>query len=86
MMKHSLYALIFIGLTLFGQATAATPPDDNLNATAWSQTSIEHNLILLQTYKTAENQLIAALNDPHWNALTPDERTNMPAAAKPAIF
>ncbi|OYV47013.1 MAG: acid phosphatase [Halothiobacillus sp. 20-53-49] len=85
-MKHSLFALVFIGLTLFGQATAATPPDDNLNATAWSQTSIEHNLILLQTYKTAENQLIAALNDPHWNALTPDERTNMPAAAKPAII
>jgi len=83
-----LRTLRFIGLALLIQAPtfAATPPDDNLNATAWSQTSIEHNLIVLQTYKTAENQLIAALNDPHWNALTPDERTATNAMLKPAII
>lgn len=86
MNKKFLYAFTLLGLAAWGQAFAATPPDDNLNATAWSQTSIEHNLILLQTYKTAENKLIAALNDPHWNALTPDERTANNATLKPAII
>jgi acid phosphatase len=28
----------------------AAPADDNLNAVAWSQTAIEHDLIYLQTY------------------------------------
>jgi acid phosphatase len=66
--------------------SAPAPADDNLNATAWTQTSIEHKLILIQTYKTAENQLIAALNDPHWNALTPDERAPQNANLKPAVI
>lgn len=86
MNRNFWYALTLLGLVVWGQALAATSPDDNLNATAWSQTSVEHDLILQQTYKTAENQLIAALNDPHWNALTPDERTETKAALKPAII
>lgn len=86
MKKGLLIALTLLGLTFWGHAFAATPPDDNLNATAWSQTSIEHKLIVLQTYKTAENQLIAALNDPHRDALTPDERTESNVTLKPAII
>lgn len=77
-------SLLFSSYTL--SAPARIPADDNLNATAWTQTSIEHKLIFIQTYKTAENQLINALNDPHWNALTPDERTQNSAALKPAVI
>jgi acid phosphatase len=87
MSRSILFSLCAIGLMLSSQAlNAAVLPDDNLNATAWSQTSIEHHLILIQTYKTAENQLIAAINDSHWNALTPNEHTQTNAALKPAVI
>ncbi|CAM5615516.1 hypothetical protein [Rhodanobacter lindaniclasticus] len=40
--------------TLPSPVPAATvPADDNLNAVAWSQTAIEHDLIYLQTYPGA---------------------------------
>ncbi len=87
MNKKFLCTLCFIGLAFCGQAFSSdVPPDDNLNATAWSQTSIEHRLIWLQTYRTAENQIIAALNDKNWDALTPDERTRPFENLKPAII
>jgi len=87
-MKH--LVIFFLGAIslLFSSYTisAPAPADDNLNATAWMQTSIERKLIFTQTYKAAENQLIAALNDPHWNALIPDERASNSTALKPAVI
>ncbi|OZB61539.1 MAG: acid phosphatase [Lysobacterales bacterium 14-68-21] len=62
-------------------ATAAPAPapigtgaDDNLNAVVWSQTAVEHDLIYLQTYRDAQMQLLKALKDPTWDALTKDDR------------
>ena len=71
-------------------APAATPAgpaaDDNLNAVAWSQTAIEHDLIFVQTYRDARMQLLKALKDPSWDALTRDDRA-VPVSRKlkPAV-
>lgn len=46
---------------------------DNLNATAWVQTSIAHDAIFKQTYRAATRQLPQALADPDWRALVPAE-------------
>ncbi len=37
-------------------ADVATTADDNLNAVAWSQTAIEHDLLYVQTYRDAQAQ------------------------------
>ena len=72
-------------------AAAATPPpvstpaDDNLNAVAWSQTAIEHDLIYLQTYRDAEARLLPALADKQWNALPKDDRIAPARGLKPAV-
>ena len=66
-------------------ATAATPPNDNLDAVAWTQTAIEHDLIYLQTYRDAESRLLAALHDPHWDALPKDDRVAPLKGLKPAV-
>jgi acid phosphatase len=72
-------------------ATAATPPavttpaDDNLNAVAWSQTAIEHDLIYLQTYRDAEARLLPALADKQWDALPKDDRIAPAKGLKPAV-
>ncbi|EIL95851.1 5'-nucleotidase, lipoprotein e(P4) family [Rhodanobacter sp. 115] len=66
-------------------ATAATPPNDNLDAVAWTQTAIEHDLIYLQTYRDAESRLLAALRDPHWDALPKDDRVAPLKGLKPAV-
>jgi 5'-nucleotidase (lipoprotein e(P4) family) len=63
----------------------STPADDNLNATVWSQHSVEHDLIYLQTYRNAQSQLLAALHDRHWDALPKDDRTTPLAGLKPAV-
>ncbi len=71
--------------------TAATPPaattpaDDNLNAVAWSQTAIEHDLIYLQTYRDAESRLLPALADKQWDALPTDDRVAPTKGLKPAV-
>lgn len=61
-------------------AVAVTSPSnyatDNLNATAWVQTSIGHDAIFMQTYRSARQQLATALADPSWNALVPDDRVD----------
>lgn len=62
---------------------AEVPADDNLNAVAWSQTAIEHDLIYLQTYRDAQSQLLAALQDPQWDALAASDRV-APLAQLPA--
>ena len=55
---------------------ATTAADDNLNAVAWSQTAIEHDLIYLQTYRDAQSRLLAALADKQWDALPKDDRAS----------
>src|SRR5580698_7588541 len=42
--------------------------DDNLNAVAWTQTAPEHDLIYLETFRSAQSQLLAALKDKNWDA------------------
>lgn len=59
--------------------------NDNLNAVAWSQTAIEHDLIYLQTYHDAQSRLLAALNDHSWDALAKDDRVAPSKGLKPAV-
>ena len=59
--------------------------NDNLNAVAWSQTAIEHDLIYLQTYRDAESRLLAALKDRNWDALAKDDRVAPSKGLKPAV-
>ncbi|WP_266180310.1 5'-nucleotidase, lipoprotein e(P4) family [Dyella humicola] len=65
--------------------TATTPADDNLNAVAWSQTAIEHDLIYLQTYRDAESRLLPALADKQWDALPKDDRVAPAKGLTPAV-
>jgi 5'-nucleotidase (lipoprotein e(P4) family) len=62
-----------------------TPADDNLNAVAWSQTAIEHDLIYLQTYRDAQSRLLAAMADKQWDALPKDDRATPAKGLKPAV-
>lgn len=64
---------------------ARAPADDNLNAVAWSQTAIEHDLIYLQTYRDAQARLMAALADKQWDALPKDDRVAPAKDLKPAV-
>ncbi|WP_266156475.1 5'-nucleotidase, lipoprotein e(P4) family [Dyella silvatica] len=66
-------------------AATTIAANDNLNAVAWSQTAIEHDLIYLQTYRDAQSRLLAALKDPHWDALPKSDRTTPLKGLKPAI-
>lgn len=66
-------------------AAPTTPADDNLNAVAWSQTAIEHDLIYLQTYRDAQSRLLAALADKQWDALPKDDRATPAKDLKPAV-
>ena len=67
-------------------APAAVAANDNLNAVAWSQTAIEHDLIYLQTYRDAQARLLAALHDKHWDALGKGDRTMPLKGLKPAVI
>ena len=67
-------------------APAAVAANDNLNAVAWSQTAIEHDLIYLQTYRDAQARLLAALHDRHWDALGKGDRTTSLRGLKPAVI
>ncbi|HEY1588124.1 MAG TPA: HAD family acid phosphatase [Rhodanobacter sp.] len=64
---------------------AGVAANDNLNAVAWSQTAIEHDLIYLQTYRDAESRLLAALHDKQWDALDQADRTTPIKGLKPAV-
>ncbi|SFR93511.1 HAD superfamily, subfamily IIIB (Acid phosphatase) [Dyella sp. OK004] len=66
-------------------ALAAPVADDNLNAVAWSQTAIEHDLIYLQTYRDAQARLLAAMKDKAWDALPKDDRVAPAKGLKPAV-
>ncbi len=60
-------------------------PNDNLNAVAWLQTSVEARLLYEQAYRAATDRLEAALRDKRWDALPKEERTNKYAKLKPAV-
>ena len=64
---------------------AAAAADDNLNAVAWTQTAIEHDLIYLQTYREAQSHLLAALRDPQWDALSKEDRAAPVTGLPPAV-
>lgn len=64
----------------------APAANDNLNAVAWSQTAIEHDLIYVQTYRDAESRLLAALHDRHWDALGKNDRITPLKGLKPAVI
>lgn len=64
---------------------ASSPADDNLNAVAWTQTAVEHDLIYLQTYRDAQSRLLAAMKDKQWDALAKDDRVAPVAGLKPAV-
>ncbi|MFT4256298.1 MAG: 5'-nucleotidase, lipoprotein e(P4) family [Pseudoxanthomonas sp.] len=67
------------------QADAA-PADDNLNAVLWVQTSVEYAALAEQTYRAAADRLEAALKEPDWDALPPDERGNAITGLPPAVI
>jgi acid phosphatase len=68
-------------------APAATvAADDNLNAVAWTQTALEHDLIYQETYRSAQSQLLAALKDKNWDALPSEDRTTPYKHLKPAVI
>ncbi|AHX15048.1 acid phosphatase [Dyella jiangningensis] len=66
-------------------AAPKTPADDNLNAVAWSQTAIEHDLVYLQTYRDAQARLLAAKADPNWDALPKGDRVAPAKGLQPAV-
>lgn len=60
--------------------------DDDLNALAWAQTAIEHDLIYREVYRNAQEKLLRALRDPHWDALAKDDRNGALKGLKPAVI
>ncbi len=76
------------------QATTAPEPttvtvvvaDDNLNATLWMQRSVEYRGVGESLYRAAASRLDAALADPTWDALDPEERANPARGLPPAVI
>lgn len=66
-----------------GAATVAA--DDNLNAVLWVQRSVEYRATAETVYRAASDRLDAALKDPDWDALVPDERATPARGLPPAI-
>ncbi|MBD7923458.1 5'-nucleotidase, lipoprotein e(P4) family [Xanthomonas bonasiae] len=66
-------------------ADAAVAGDDNLNAVLWMQRSAEYRAVAEQTYRAAADRLDAALKEPNWDALVPEERGNAATGLKPAV-
>jgi acid phosphatase len=60
--------------------------NDNLNAIAWMQTSVEFRLIAGQTFRGALVQLDKAIKTPGWDALAPGERDTPATGLPPAII
>lgn len=71
-------------------AAASAPPqslaDDSLDAVAWTQTAVEHDLILREIYRVAQEKLVAAMADPSWDALPHPERIADPKSLPPAVI
>jgi 5'-nucleotidase (lipoprotein e(P4) family) len=67
-------------------ATPAVAADDNLNAVAWTQTALEHDLVYRETFRSAQAQLLAALKDKQWDALPTEDRIAPYKNLKPAVI
>ena len=67
-------------------AQDAPPADDMLNATVWSQTALERDLVYRTVYRAAAQRLPAALADKTWDALPKEDRTGSVKGLKPAII
>ncbi|HEX5754950.1 MAG TPA: HAD family acid phosphatase [Arenimonas sp.] len=67
-------------------APAGAAAHDNINALAWMQQSLEYRLLATQIYRAADAQLGAALADPDWDALVPEERANPARGLPPAVI
>jgi 5'-nucleotidase (lipoprotein e(P4) family) len=66
---------------------AGPPPNDNLNAVAWTQRAVEHDLVFREVFRDAGEKLAAALADPTWDALPRGERRQpLSAAMTPAVI
>ncbi|WP_202845411.1 5'-nucleotidase, lipoprotein e(P4) family [Luteimonas saliphila] len=67
---------------------AATDADDNLNAVLWVQRSAEYQANAISIFRAAADHLDAALREPNWDALVPDEREQAAPAAglAPAVI
>jgi 5'-nucleotidase (lipoprotein e(P4) family) len=61
-------------------------PNDLLNATAWTQNAVEHDLVFREIYRDAQEKLLKALKNKHWDALPHNERTGPVAKLKPAVI
>jgi 5'-nucleotidase (lipoprotein e(P4) family) len=59
--------------------------NDNLNAVAWMQTSVEFRLLSGQTFRSALSQLDKAIKTPSWDALPAAER-DVPAIGLPTAI
>lgn len=66
-------------------AAATVAADDNLNAVLWVQRSVEYRATAETVYRAASDRLDAALKDPDWDALVPDERATPARGLPPAI-
>ena len=62
--------------------TSGPLANDNLNAVAWTQSSVEFRLVAGQTWRTALAQLDRAIKTPGWDALPREERLQ-PATGLP---
>jgi len=68
-------------------APVGPAPNDNLDAVAWTQTAIEHDLVYREIYRAAGEKLRAALDDPSWDALPEHDRKQpLSATLKPAVI
>ena len=67
-------------------ASTGAPANDNLNAVAWMQTSVEFRLVSGQTFRSALTQLDKAIKTPAWDALPAAEREVPATGLPPAII
>ena len=65
-----------LAMTLFatGACSTADLPYERLNGIAWTQTSLEHEMLCVSTYRRATEQLEAAIRDPSWTAALEQEK------------
>jgi 5'-nucleotidase (lipoprotein e(P4) family) len=62
------------------------PPNDNLNAVLWAQSSVEYRLIAGQTWRAALAMLDRAIKTPDWDALPHGERSGPVRDLPPAVI
>jgi acid phosphatase len=65
---------------------AGPAANDNLNAVAWMQTSVEFRLLAGQAWRAGLGQLDRALKTPGWDALTREDRAGPASGLPPAVI